>query len=110
MLARSAMITVILVAFSAGCPQKPDARPLSDASLRGRTVYRTACTTCHHPDPSKDGSLGPAVLGSSKELLEARVLRAEYPPGYAPKRTSTAMMPLPHLSADIDALAAFLAE
>ena len=34
----------------------------------------------------EDGSVGPAVAGASRELIEAKVLRGEYPPGYTPKR------------------------
>ena len=48
-------------------------------------------------DPRTDGSLGPAVAGASLELLTARVLRAEYPAGYTPKRETRVMVPLPHL-------------
>ncbi|MGH7825384.1 MAG: c-type cytochrome, partial [Candidatus Binatia bacterium] len=47
---------------------------------RGRAVYVANCIACHNRDPSKDGPLGPAVLGSPKELLEALLLRNEYPP------------------------------
>jgi hypothetical protein len=50
------------------------------------------------------------VAGSSPELLEARVLHAEYPPGYTPKRTSEQMVAFPHLAGDLDALHAYLAE
>jgi mono/diheme cytochrome c family protein len=66
------------------------------------------CIACHAQDPSQDGALGPAVVGSSRELLEARVLRAEYPPGYTPKRDSQIMIALPHLANEIDALHAYL--
>ena len=44
------------------------------------------------------------------ELLQAKVLRNEYPPGYAPKRDTKAMIPLPHLEPELPAIAAFLAE
>ncbi len=77
---------------------------------RGRTVYRANCIACHNPDPGKDGVLGPAVLASSRELIEARVLRAEYPPGYRPKRETHQMVPQPHLEAYIDDLALYLAD
>ena len=60
-------------------------------------------------DPTKAGTLGPPVAGASRELVEARVMRAAYPPGYAPKRTTTLMQPLPDLVGAIDDLAAFLA-
>ncbi len=75
---------------------------------RGRAVYAANCTACHAHDPCRDGNLGPAIAGSSRELLEARVLHGSYPPGYTPKRDTRAMIPLPHLEGEIDALAAYL--
>ena len=75
---------------------------------RGRQVYRAQCIACHNSDPSKNGPLGPAVKGSSRELLEARILRGAYPPGYKPKRGTAIMQPMPHLASALDNLAAFL--
>lgn len=75
---------------------------------RGKTVYKTQCIACHHSDPHKPGALGPDVFGSSKELIEARVMRAEYPSGYQPKRSSHTMAPLPHLKNEIDSLYLYL--
>jgi mono/diheme cytochrome c family protein len=79
-----------------------------ESAARGAKVYLQYCTACHHTDPSRDGMVGPAVQGSPRELLEARVLRAEYPPGYTPKRETRAMTPLPQLADRIDDLAAYL--
>jgi mono/diheme cytochrome c family protein len=76
---------------------------------KGRTVYLTNCTACHNSDPSVDGTLGPAVAGASRELVEARVVRGTYPPGYTPKRPTQQMVPLPHLAPAVPDLAAFLA-
>jgi len=85
------------------------APPSRDALIeRGRRVYMINCIACHARDPNVDGGLGPAIAGSSRALVEARVLRAEYPPGYTPKRDTRLMIPLPHLAPDIDALTAFL--
>ena len=67
------------------------------------------CITCHNPDPTQPGASGPEIAGSSRVLIEARVLHASYPPGYTPKRTTKAMHPLPYLVSAIDDLAAFLA-
>jgi len=36
-------------------------------------------------------------------------MRAAYPAGHTPKRDTKLMMPLPHLEAEIPAIAAFLA-
>lgn len=100
-----------LALFALAAAACSDSGPaLSPEANRGRATYLTSCTACHAPDPNVDGALGPAVAGSSRELLEARVLRAEYPPGYAPKRETRAMVALPHLAGEIDALAAYLAE
>jgi hypothetical protein len=60
-------------------------------------------------NPAQDGALGPAVAGASMELLEARILRGEYPEGYTPKRPSKIMVPLPHLEPKLPELAAYLA-
>ena len=40
----------------------------------------------------------------------ARVLRAEYPEGYQPKRETELMQPMPYLAGDLPALAAYLAD
>ena len=52
--------------------------------------------------------MGPEVKGSSRELLEAKVLRVTYPPGYKPKRPTNVMPPQPQIAGDIPALAAYL--
>ena len=80
----------------------------ADPVEAGRKAYVANCTVCHNQDPTKDGSVGPAIAGSSVELVEARVLRAEYPPGYTPKRDSHLMPAQPFLKADVPALAAYL--
>jgi mono/diheme cytochrome c family protein len=77
---------------------------------RGKTVYMTNCIICHNLVPTLDGALGPAIAGSSRELVEARVMRVEYPEGYTPKRETRVMVALPHLERELDALAAFLAK
>lgn len=77
---------------------------------RGRQVYLSVCTACHNADPNKDGSVGPANAGASRELLEAKILRGEYPPGYTPKRPSAVMPRFENLAGSIDDLAAFLAD
>ncbi len=74
----------------------------------GRRAYVANCTACHAPDPSREGTLGPAIAGSSLALVEARVLRAEYPPGYTPKRDSNLMPAQPFLKREIPNLVAYL--
>lgn len=81
-----------------------------DLVAAGRTVYMGNCIACHNPDPNLDGSLGPAIAGSSQELIEARVIHGTYPEGYTPKRSSGNMVPLPYLRNEIPALAAYLSQ
>lgn len=101
-------------AAQAAAPQEePAPSPkLSHEELvaQGERVYKVNCIACHNGDPNQKGGIGPAVAGSSAELLEARVIRGTYPPGYKPKRDTQMMIPLPHLEPDIPALAAYLAE
>ena len=77
---------------------------------RGRAVYNANCIACHNVEPGVDGALGPAVAGASFDLIEARVMRNEYPEGYTPKRDTKVMIALPYLEPDLAALAAYLAE
>ena len=76
---------------------------------RGRGVYAANCTACHHPNPAREGTMGPAVAGSSAELVGARVLRGEYPEGYTPKRDTALMPPQAHLEPYLADLSAYLA-
>jgi mono/diheme cytochrome c family protein len=95
-------------------PPEPAAAATSATPVRldpieqGRRVYSLNCVVCHNADPRQDGAIGPSIAGSPRELVEARVMRAAYPAGHTPKRDTKLMMPLPHLEADIPALAAFL--
>ena len=85
-------------------------KELSHAELvaQGEKVYKSNCTACHNMDPSKKGSLGPAIAGSSEALVEARVVHGNYPPGYTPKADSRLMVAMPYLSKDVKALSAYL--
>ena len=81
---------------------------LSPAAERGRQTYQAQCIACHSTDPAQPGSLGPPLKGSSRELLEAKVLHGAYPPGYTPKRPTKLMTPIPAAAPDIGALAEYL--
>ena len=89
----------------AGCGEGGQRSPLAE---RGRQTFLAQCTACHNPDPAQAGAVGPAVKGTSRDLLEAKVLNGTYPPGYTPKRPTKIMVPIPAVAADIPALAEYL--
>ena len=95
--------TAAALALSACSSEK-----LSPEAERGRQVYLSSCIACHAADPAQPGAVGPEVKGSSAELLEAKLLRGAYPPGYKPKRPTAVMPPQPQIARDIPALAAYL--
>ena len=96
---------LLVIGFGAVACSNPK---LSPSAERGRQVYLGQCTTCHSIDPSQPGPVGPPLKGASRGVLEAKVLRGEYPPGYTPKRPTTLMPPQPALGGEIPNLAAFL--
>ncbi len=102
---RSLGVLAALAALAAGCSQEPK---LTAEAERGRQIYQSQCIACHNPDPGQPGAVGPAVRGSSPELLRAKVVDGAYPAGYAPKRPTKGMQPMPPLANDIPALAAYL--
>jgi len=104
------MIFCSILALS-GCSKESDRKSESTKGPdweRGRAVFVANCVACHNSDPSKDGPLGPAIKGSSKELIEARVVRGSYPPNYKPKRNTKVMPTFPYLAPEIPSLVAYL--
>jgi mono/diheme cytochrome c family protein len=93
----------------AGCGGEPRAVAPGDPDpARGRNVYLAQCTACHNLDPGRPGPAAPPVLGSSRELLRAKVVHGTYPPGYHPKRDTAVMQPMPAIAPALDDLAAYL--
>lgn len=109
----AALVAALLLGLSpGGCSgPEPDAN-LSEAARRGHSVFSFICVQCHDlKNPFADRPTGPAIARSSRELIEAKVLRGEYPPGYTPKRPGAITMPKqPQLKDRIDDLYAFLQE
>jgi mono/diheme cytochrome c family protein len=101
---RLVAVASVLTTVLAGCGE-PGGDPLAN---QGRQVYLAQCIQCHNADPAIAGPVGPPVKGSSRELLDAKVLRGDYPSGYTPKRPTKVMPPQPNLGSDIPALAAYL--
>ncbi len=101
---------IILIIF--GCTKKQEQAPTTltgdQRVFRGKSIYLSNCIACHNVNPSIDGSVGPAVSGSSLELLEARILRAQYPEAHKPKRESQQMPAFPQLKSEIPAIHAYL--
>jgi mono/diheme cytochrome c family protein len=89
----------------AGCQTSP--QKLTPVQ-RGEVLYRTNCASCHGRDPHRPGTLGPAIAGSSRALIEKRVLHRSYPAGYLPKRQTHLMQPMPWMASHIDDLTAYL--
>jgi mono/diheme cytochrome c family protein len=81
---------------------------LSPVAERGRQTYLAHCVACHNTDPSQPGPVGPPIKGSSRELLEAKVVSGTYPPGYTPKRPTKVMVPIPAVAPGIASLAEYL--
>lgn len=105
----SLALLIVLSLYGCGKDTAPAAETASAGDpVRGRRIYAANCVACHATDPSRDGSLGPAIKGASRDLLEARILHAAYPQGYKPKRQSKSMPAYPFLKSSIPDLAAFL--
>ena len=104
------LLVLPALALWPGCTREdPRFAKLTGLAREGYLVYKRECKVCHSMNASHDGPLGPPIAGASLELLEARVLRLSYPPGYTPKRDTKAMFPaLPHLKAKLPAIHAFL--
>ena len=95
-----------IVARSWACASEESGDP---AVARGEKIYRNICVVCHNADPNQAGPLGPANAGASRELLEAKLLRGEYPAGYTPQRNTQQMPRFEFLEPNLDDIAAFLA-
>ncbi len=100
------LATLGAVLLMAACGRDAE---VETAEMRGERVYRNVCATCHGTDPSQDGVLGPAITGSSEQLLRARVMLGGYPPGYTPQLNTQQMVALPHLEPTLADLTAYLA-
>jgi mono/diheme cytochrome c family protein len=97
------------LALTLACSEGETSDPQAALVKRGQQVYAINCTACHALEPTQVGPVGPAIAGSPLALLEAKVLRNEYPPGYTPQRDTRAMIPFAHLEPELPALAAYLA-
>jgi len=106
-LSRNFLLLFYLTLVPSGCSKESERSQNADWN-RGRAVYLANCVACHNNDPSRDGPIGPATKGSPPELIESRVLRTDYPPGYTPKRNTNVMPTFPFLKDEIPYLVAYL--
>jgi len=103
-------LALVALANALACGGEQEGASAGEAAAgRGKLVYANVCTACHNADPRQPGSLGPELAGASQELIEAKVLRNEYPPGYAPKRAGATMPKYEYLASSTADLAAYLA-
>jgi mono/diheme cytochrome c family protein len=100
------LLAAALTTNNVGC--NGSMRTLTPAQ-RGEALYRTNCSSCHGSDPNRAGALGPAIAGSPRALIEARILHRSYPAGYEPKRHPHLMQAMPWMGGHIDDLTAYLA-
>ena len=98
-----------LLSLVSSCQKNTPSTPLTALESRGKGVYMSNCIACHNPNPALAGSIGPAIAGSSLELVQARVLTRGYPPGYKPQRDTDMMPDFPQLKDDIPSIHAYLA-
>lgn len=103
------LFIAIVSATAATACSSGDSATEKTAYERGEIVYKNVCIACHNADPAQPGSLGPAIAGSSRELLQHRVIHGTYPEGYERQRDSSTMPQFPHLAESIDDLVAYLA-
>lgn len=105
----SLFLLACILQIGTSCAKKEADKNADPKVTAGRGLFLSHCISCHNVDPARDGSLGPAIKGSSLELIRARVLHGEYPPGYTPKRSTRIMVALPMTEEDVVNIQAYLA-
>ncbi len=80
----------------------------SSPEQRGKALYRTYCTSCHHLNPHQTLPMGPALFGSSQLLLKEKILHGTYPKNYQPKQQTQTMPTFPDLQKEIDSFWIYL--
>jgi mono/diheme cytochrome c family protein len=109
LLGRAIRVWSSLAALCLACSQgESGGASQATPAQRGKQIYANVCVACHNADPSQPGSLGPPLAGASQALLEAKILRGQYPPGYTPSRPGQTMPRFEHLKDQIGDLAAYL--
>ena len=99
---------LLVAALGLACSQESsDGASQASAAQRGQQIYGNVCIACHNARSD------PARLARARRwraprsaLLEAKLLRGEYPPGYTPSRPGQTMPRFDYLRDHIGDLAA----
>lgn len=79
---------------------------------KGKLLYLSNCIQCHNKDPNVKGSIGPEMVDAPLEVMTSKVMTGKYPaqlpPGFLPKRKTSAMRPITKLKNDIPSIHAWV--
>lgn len=102
---------ILLMVFLTGCSLEVEFANTSTSTVsKGKSVYQAHCTGCHNTNPKLQGAIGPDLYGSSRELLEKKVIFGLYPNNYKPKRQSNIMPQFPYLKDYLSEIERYLNE
>ena len=87
---------LILLLIACGKPDSPT------PTYKGKLLYKRNCISCHNPNPSKKGSIGPELTDTPKEVFVSKVTKGTYPTWYSPKRDTNMMPQFNHLTNDAE--------
>lgn len=93
---RTASLAALIGAAAFTSCKKEEQAPLSpEEQLKadGRKLYIANCIACHSADLDQEGTVGPALKGSTFEILKEKLLNGKYPEGYKGKRPVSGSMP-----------------
>ena len=102
------VVGVVVVGIGAACALACKPGGETSAVEKGKLAYVANCIACHNADPTKDGTIGPAIAGSSLALVARACCRPSIRPATRPSATADLMPAQPFLSADVPDLAAYL--
>ena len=79
---------------------------------RGKLLYLSNCIQCHNKDPNLKGPIGPEMIDAPLDVMTSKVMTGKYPaqlpPGFLPKRKTTAMRAITKLKNDIPSIHAWV--
>jgi len=84
---------LIAMAFACKEEEKTGLTPEEQQKADGRKLFITNCIACHSADPTRDGTVGPALRGTPFNVLKTKLIEGKYPEGYPGKRPISGSMP-----------------